>query len=124
MNKITIIGRLTGDPVLTQTNSGIDKCDFTVAVNRRFKKGEADFFPTVVWRESAVNAHKYLAKGRQVAVSGAVQIDHYEDKGIKKLAVKVMADEIEYLGGGDGVKAPVKDKSTGLAIVEDDEMPF
>lgn len=98
MNKIQLIGRLTADPELRTTNSGVQVCSFTVAVNRRFNRDETDFFPVVVWRDAAVNCNKFLTKGSQVGVSGSVQIRRYEDKdGIKRTAIDVQADEVEFL---------------------------
>lgn len=98
MNRITLIGRLTEDPKLNQTTSGVQVCKFNLAVNRRFNREEADFFPISVWREGGENAAKYLKKGSQVAISGAVQIRRYEDnEGIKRTAIEVVADEVVFL---------------------------
>lgn len=97
MNKITIIGRLVADPELRTTTNGISVCTFRVAVNRKFKNDEADFFPVSVWREAGLNCHKYLKKGNQVAVVGQLQIRNYEQDGIRKMAVDLIADEVEFL---------------------------
>ena len=98
MNKIQIIGRLTADPELRSTGSGVQVCSFTVAVNRRFNREETDFFPVTVWREAAVNCNKFLAKGSQVGVCGSLQIRRYDDKdGIKRTAIDLQADEVEFL---------------------------
>ena len=95
MNKIQIIGRLTADPELRSTGSGVQVCSFTVAVNRRFNRDETDFFPVTVWRDAAVNCNKFLAKGSQVGVCGSLQIRRYDDKdGIKRTAVDLQADEV------------------------------
>ena len=95
MNKIQIIGRLTAKPELKVTNNGINVCSFTVAVNRRFNRDETDYFPTTVWRDAALNCNKYLDKGSQIGISGAIQIRNYSDKdGIKKTAIDIQADEV------------------------------
>jgi len=105
MNRIQIIGRLTANPELKSTNSGVQICTFTVAVNRRFNREETDYFPVTVWRESTVHCNKYLTKGSQVGVSGPVRLDNYEDKnGVKKLAVSIQADEVEFLSGKNETK--------------------
>ncbi|HRF69884.1 MAG TPA: single-stranded DNA-binding protein [Candidatus Pelethenecus sp.] len=132
MNKIQIIGRLTANPELRTTSSGISVCGFTVAVNRRFDKEEADFFPVTVWRDMAVNCNKYLAKGSQVGVCGSLQIRRYEDsEGIKRIAVDLQADEVEFLSSRNDVQtAPAKGEQTAnvdpteLEEVDDEDMPF
>ncbi len=139
MNRINIIGRLTADPELKSIGSGIQVCTFTVAVNRRFNKDETDFFPVTVWRDAAVNCNKYLAKGSQVGVSGSLQIRHYEDKdGVKRTAVDLQADEIEFLGMKNETKEsqPAEENKSNkqenskqvniddLKEIEVDNMPF
>lgn len=132
MNKIQIIGRLTADPELKQTANGVQVCSFTVAVNRRFNRDETDFFPVTVWREAAINCNKYLSKGSQVGVSGAVQIRRYDDKdGIKRTAVDVQADEVEFLSSKSDSSvqsAPKQTKEhdvTQLEEIEDGgDIPF
>ena len=130
MNKIQIIGRLTADPELRSTGSGVQVCSFTVAVNRRFNREEIDFFPVTVWREAAVNCNKFLAKGSQVGVCGSLQIRRYDDKdGIKRTAIDLQADEVEFLSARNE-SAPASPnnkpevKVSELDEVEDDDMPF
>lgn len=130
MNKIQIIGRLTADPELKSTGSGVQVCSFTVAVNRRFNRDETDFFPVTVWRDAAVNCNKFLAKGSQVGVCGSLQIRRYEDKdGIRHTAIDLQADEVEFLsarneGGANSPSNKPEVKVSELAEVEDDDMPF
>ena len=130
MNKIQIIGRLTADPELKSTGSGVQVCSFTVAVNRRFNRDETDFFPVTVWRDAAVNCNKFLAKGSQVGVCGSLQIRRYDDKdGIKRTAIDLQADEVEFLSARNE-SAPASPnnkpevKVSELDEVEDDDMPF
>lgn len=130
MNKIQIIGRLTADPELRSTGSGVQVCSFTVAVNRRFNREETDFFPVTVWKEAAVNCNKFLAKGSQVGVCGSLQIRRYDDKdGIKRTAIDLQADEVEFLSARNE-SAPASPnnkpevKVSELDEVEDDDMPF
>ena len=129
MNKIQIIGRLTADPELKSTGSGVQVCSFTVAVNRRFNREETDFFPVTVWRDAAVNCNKFLAKGSQVGVCGSLQIRRYDDKdGIKRTAIDLVADEVEFLSarneGGQAPSNKPETKVSELDEVEDDDMPF
>ena len=104
MNKLTIIGNLTRDPELRTTQTGVNVCDFTVAVNRRGRRDqnsnqpEADFFRVTAWRELGENASKYLAKGRKVAVIGPVSVRTYTgNDGVTRASLEVTADDIEYL---------------------------
>lgn len=100
MNKIIIIGRLTSDPNLKETTSGIPVCCFTLAVNRpKNSKGEspADFIPVVVWREQGEACAKYLTKGSKVAVCGAMQSRTYEKDGNKRTIFEVQAERVEFL---------------------------
>lgn len=102
MNKICIVGNLTRDPELRATEQGNAVCSFTVAVNRRYKDQDGntptDFIPVVVWRDLAENCAKYLAKGRKVAVSGALQIRSYTDRdGAKRWVSEIQANEVDFL---------------------------
>ena len=100
MNKIFIIGNLTADPVSRTTQSGINVCTFTVAVNRRHRDGqpEADFFRVNAWRGLADICGKYLAKGRKVAVTGMVSVSTYQGRDGKTYAsMDVTADDVEFL---------------------------
>lgn len=99
LNRVVLIGRLTADPTLKYTPSGKAVAQFTLAVGRRFKKEETDFFPVEVWGKPAETAAQYLVKGSQAAVEGRGQIDKYTGKeGEKKERFKVVADQIEFLG--------------------------
>lgn len=119
MNKVQLIGRLTADPELKTTSSGIKTCRFTVAVTRRFNREETDFFPVTVWREMAENCCKYLAKGRQVAIAGWIQLRNYEDNnGVKRTAIDVQAEEVEFLTKASSGRVDVTE------IEENDDMPF
>lgn len=106
MNRIVLIGRLTKDPELRYTQSGTAVCNFTLAVNRAYVRDgeqEADFVPCQVWGKSAENCAKYLAKGRQAAVDGRLQIRSYEDKeGTRRWVTEVVAERVEFLGSGSG----------------------
>lgn len=113
MNKVFIIGNLTRDPETRQTPSGITICTFTIAVNRRGKDEAVDYFRVTAWRQLAENCQRFLAKGRKVAVTGAVSLNTYTKKdGTGGASLEVNADEVEFLGGNrsdaddTGLKVP------------------
>lgn len=137
MNKVILVGNLTKDPELSTTNSGINYCRFTVAVQRRFNNAqgerEADFIPVVVWRAQAENCHKYLKKGSKAGVVGTLQTRSYDAQdGSKRYVTEVLADEVEFLNsrGSSSAEGDIAGKSgtdndvTDLQPIEDDTMPF
>ena len=102
MNKAILIGRLTKDPELKKTNSGLSYVQFNLAVNRNYtnKSGEkqADFINCVVWRVQADNLVKYIKKGGLIGVEGEIQTRTYDDKnGTKKYITEVLCNSIEFL---------------------------
>ena len=102
MNKVILIGRLTKDPELKKTNSGLSYVQFNLAVNRNYtnKSGEkqADFINCVVWRTQADNLAKYIKKGGLIGIEGEIQTRTYDDKnGTKKYITEVLCNSIEFL---------------------------
>ncbi|MFS0688985.1 single-stranded DNA-binding protein [Sporosarcina sp. 179-K 8C2 HS] len=102
MNNVSLVGRLTKDPEIKYTHSGVAVCNFTLAVNRPFKnangENEADFIMVQVWRKAAENAANYLKKGSQAAVNGRINTRHYEnDKGDRVYVTEVVADFVQFL---------------------------
>lgn len=152
MNKVFLIGNLTRDPEMRSTQSGVAVCNFTIAVNRRFRnpqtgQQETDFLNVVAWRQLAELCSKYLAKGRKVAVTGSIQTRQYEAKdGSKRTAWDIVADEVEFLAPrnqqsstpsapGAYTTAASKDSGAtyapqphndfgGYTQVDDEELPF
>lgn len=105
MNKVVLIGRLTADPELRQTQSGIASCRFTVAVNRKFKNenGEydADFITCVAWRQTAEFISKYFSKGKMIALEGTLRTGSYTDKNhsdVTHYTTDVYVDAVEFCG--------------------------
>ena len=102
LNHITIMGRLTRDPELRRTGSGIAVASFTVAVDRDFspKDGgekETDFIDCVAWRQTGEFVSKYFTKGKMIAVSGRLQIRSWTDKdGNKRRSAEVAADAVYF----------------------------
>ena len=102
MNKVILIGRLTKDPELKKTNSGLSYVQFNLAVNRNYtnKSGEkqADFINCVAWRVQADNLVKYIKKGGLIGIEGEIQTRTYDDKnGTKKYITEVLCNSIEFL---------------------------
>ena len=102
LNRITIMGRLTRDPELRRTGSGVAVASFTVAVDRDFsgKDGcekETDFIDCVAWRQTGEFVSKYFTKGRMAVVSGRLQIRSWTDKdGNKRRTAEVVADNVYF----------------------------
>lgn len=107
LNHITLMGRLTRDPELRRTGSGIAVASFTLAVDRDFsgKDGgekETDFIDCVAWRQTGEFASKYFTKGRMAVVSGRLQIRSWTDKdGNKRRTAEVVVDNMYF---GDSKK--------------------
>ena len=142
LNHITIMGRLTRDPELRRTGSGVAVTSFTVAVDRDFGKNEngekeTDFIDCIAWRQTGEFVSKYFAKGRMAVVSGRLQIRSWTDKdGNKRRSAEVVADNV-YFGdskreGEGGGYAPAGNyaapaaPASDFAMLDDDDaqLPF
>lgn len=98
-NKVILIGNLTADPELRQTQSGESVCSFSIAVNRRFaKNGECDFINIVAWRQTAEFVTRFFKKGQPILVCGQLQTRSWNDThGNKRYATEVIADECTFV---------------------------
>ena len=102
LNHITIMGRLTRDPELRRTGTGIAVASFTVAVDRDFGgrdggERETDFIDCVAWRQTGEFVSKYFTKGSMIVVSGRLQIRNWNDKdGNKRRTAEVVADNVYF----------------------------
>ena len=102
LNHITIMGRLTRDPELRRTGTGIAVASFTVAVDRDFGgrdggEKETDFIDCVAWRQTGEFVSKYFTKGSMIVVSGRLQIRSWTDKeGNKRRSAEVVADNVYF----------------------------
>jgi single-strand DNA-binding protein len=104
VNHVTLIGRLTRDAELT--DNGFAICKFSIAVNRRKKNGdqwedEANFFDIVIFGKQAAFLHKYLVKGKQVAVDRELKQDRWLQNGQSRSRILVIANNIQLLGGNN-----------------------
>lgn len=141
LNKIILVGRLTRDPELSYTTSGIARLKFSLAVERNYTAADGskpvDFIDITCWRNLAETCNKYLRKGLMTAVSGSLQIRNYEGKdGVKRRAAEVVADEVRFLEwpkddagtqGGQAQQPPtdmqdVADQFGGKVL--DNDLPF
>ncbi len=97
------MGRLTSDPELKTTPSGVSVTTFSVAVERNYapqgQERQTDFINVVAWRQTAEFVTKWFRKGQMIAVQGSIQTRNYEDrKGNKRTAVEIVADEVSFCG--------------------------
>lgn len=104
MNTVILMGRLTRDPEIRQTQSGIDVCRFSVAVNRPFvnketNEREADFIECEAWKQTAVFIGRYFQKGSMIALEGSIRNNNYTDNNnVKHYATKVAVDRVHFCG--------------------------
>ncbi len=149
LNKVILGGRLTADPELKTTPSGILVTSFTVAVNRRFggKEGEqaqADFINVTAWRSTAEFVTKYFRKASSICIVGSIQTRSWTDQqGQKRFATEIVADEAyfvdaksemsgqsappasTYMPNGYGVQSPMSAPAPSFEdIANDDDLPF
>ena len=147
LNHIVIMGRLTRDPELRRTASGVAVTSFTVAVDRDFGKNEngekeTDFIDCVAWRQTGEFVAKYFQKGRMAVVSGRLQIRPWTDKdGNKRRTAEIVADNVYFgdskrdgdngaafgaAGSFGGYSAPAASPASDFAMLDDDDaqLPF
>ena len=119
MNKIILIGRLTKDPEVRSTSTGITTANFTVAAQRPFKnkngEQEADFLPCVAFRNSADFISKYFKKGSMICVEGRVQTRNYDAQdGTKRYVTEVIVENAEFVGGKNEGSSSSRSTSSGF----------
>ena len=142
MNKIYLIGNLTRDPELIETPSGVQRCRFSIAVNRNYRNADGerqtDFFNCTAWRNQAETIARYTKKGNKICVIGSVEIREYEDNtGARRTAVDVIVQDFEMLtprqedGSSFDVAEPAprataapKRKPQLQAMDDDSDIPF
>lgn len=142
LNTITIMGRLTRDPEIRRTASGIACTSFTLAVDRDYKSNgetETDFIDVVCWRSTAEFVSTYFSKGRMAVASGRLQIRSWTDKdGNKRRTAEVVADNVYfgdskreadnsgYTGFVPNNSVPAAAPASDFAMLDDDDaqLPF
>ena len=109
INRVIVTGNLTRDPELRSLPSGMSVCSMRIACNGRRKNQESqqweevpNYFDVTVWGGQGENCHKYLSKGRPVAIDGRLQWREFTDReGNKRQAVDIVAESVQFLGGRD-----------------------
>ena len=125
MNHIVLMGRLTRDPELRSTHSGIPVASFTLAIDRRTaskdqEQRQTDFIDIVAWRQLGEFVSKYFTKGQMCAVQGRLQIREWQDKdGNKRRNAEVVADQIHFTGS----KRESGSSGSGYAPYDDRDAP-
>lgn len=143
INKVILVGRITADPEVRYTQSGVPVVNFSLAVDRRFKSAsgerETDFINIVAWRKLAELLNQYVKKGYMLAVEGSLQMRKYQTKeGENRTAYEVQADNIQFLDRGgkgsdrsgsppppDDQHAPPPDNDhSSQGAGDEDDLPF
>ena len=137
LNKVILMGRLTRDPELSQTPTGVTVARFSIAVNRRFAKEgqqQADFINCTAWRSTAEFICKYFKKGSMIAVVGSIQTRSWDaPDGTKRYATDIIVDEAYFTGGkkeeasqNSGYKPQDFNENdfTDMGEMPDDDLPF
>lgn len=101
LNKVILIGHLTADPELKQTQSGVSVCSFSIGVSRKYSKDgqqTSDFINIVAWRTTAEFIARYFRKGNAICICGSLQTRSYTDHtGVKRYVTEVMAEEVNFV---------------------------
>lgn len=134
LNRVVLIGRLTRDPELRYTQSGVAVATFTLAVDRNFKNAqgerETDFIPCVVYRQLAELCANFLGKGKLAAIDGRVQVRSYDGQdGQKKWVTEVIGENVRFLSPKDNnnpVSTAGSNEFSSFAneVSLDDDIPF
>lgn len=135
INKAILVGRLTKDPELRSTNSGISVCAFSVAVPRKYAKQgterQTDFINCVAWRQTAEFISRYFKKGNLISIDGSIQTRNYDDKDGKRVYVtEIVVDDARFVEGKKDSAPPEEfDGGDPLGDIpssydEADDLPF
>lgn len=107
-NQVVLMGNLTRDPELRQTPNGQNVCSFSLALNRSYKGADGnwqeatDYIDVVAWGPLGERVAQYLSKGRPCLVNGRLQSRSWEQEGVKRSKVEVVAQDVTFLGGPGG----------------------
>lgn len=142
LNRIILMGRLTANPELKSTNSGLSVCSFTIAVDRDFQRAgedkQTDFIDIVTWKSTAEFVSRYFSKGSVIVVQGSLQSRRWQDRdGNKRVSWEVQADRIYFAGdkSDSGREVPSRDEARGVPLtphssdedfvpLPDEDLPF
>lgn len=133
MNRVDLIGRLVADPSMKAITTGTEMCTMRIAVDSGYgEKKETAFLHIICFGKTAVNCDRFLAKGRQVAVSGRITTGSYtKGDGTKVYTTDIVADSVEFLGNGDAPSDATKQTTEEVAqqegfesLLNEDSLPF
>ena len=140
INTVALMGRLTYEPELQVTKSGVSVIRFTIACDRNYQaKGEerkADFIDCTAWRQTAEFISRYFHKGSMIAVEGSIQTENYTDKdGNKRKSVDVVVSNVSFCGSKSDNQnqqfsqprqtyANADDSDFEEIVDDDDDLPF
>ena len=117
LNKVIIMGRLTKDPDLKNTQSGVAMCRFSVAVERQFKdkltgERQTDFLDCTAFRGTAEFISRYFSKGNMILVEGNIQNNNFTDNnGVKHYSNNIMVENVSFCGGKNEIGTPQTDSA-------------
>ena len=138
MNKVILVGRITKDPELKNTQSGTSFVNFTIAVNRPVSQNadqnasNADFINCVIWNKQAENLAKYVKQGSLIGVEGRIQTRSYESNGTTRYITEVLCDNVQFLETKKDVKEKQQDETSNdedpfagkINSVDNNDLPF
>lgn len=141
-NRVILIGRLGHSPKLETSSKGTPYCNFTLATNTGFGNNKrTDWHSVTAFNKTAENVYKYLKKGSLALVEGSIQYGEYEKDGVKHKSVKILADNVRFIGGKEDGQTSEQASSSmeyqppenhdtfegdsfGGGFVENEEIPF
>jgi len=127
MNKVILIGRISSDIDVRQTQSGTSAASFNIAVDRfmgKDKEKEADFIRCVAWGKTAEHISKFFNKGKQIALEGNIKTGSYEKDGIKHYTTDVWVDKVEFVGSNNNSQTAPQQTPASVEEVTTDDLPF
>ena len=133
INNVVLTGRLSRDPEIKQTQSGVSVCNFCIAVDRQYKSGEekiCDFINCVAWRGTADFVSKYFHKGDGIGVTGSIQTRKWvTDSGENRYATEVLCQQVSFLEGkknaAEAHQTHMEGNQNFSEVTEEDEsLPF
>ena len=145
MNVVVLVGRLTDNPELRRTSTGVDVTRFSIAVDRQFTKAgeerQADFINIVAWRQSAEFITKYFTKGQRIGIEGSLRMNRFTDKdGKNRTTYEVVVNNVHFVeskrDGGNANFVPATQQQTAPAsfsnsdsgdfteLATDNDLPF
>jgi single-strand DNA-binding protein len=125
INQCTIVGRLVADPESRQTPNGKSVCNIRIAVDRKGREKETDFFSCTAFGQQGDALAEYAQKGRLIGIVGKIQLDQYTNKeGVKQQSVKIMIDNWQLLDSRREQEVVPNPKPAGKLQTDDIDDPF